>query len=182
MISKWVAKKINYDGSQLSPLYAYMNHGLHGDSVVSFAGSCDVSWEHMVDGEDLLARAHIKADLMLHFIVELFPANLLTAVTTQRLLVAMTQELLQKKGVLLSRSGDDLYLGTKKLSVSIASISAVSAMIHLGLNIENSGTPVETCALKDFNLDPAAFSQELMALLTDEIKSIHEATKKVRPL
>lgn len=182
MISRWIEKKIKYDGSQLKPLYAYMNHGLHGDSVVSFAGPCDVSWEHMVDGEDLLAQSQIKSDLMLHFIVELFPAHLPMAVTAQRLFVAMAQDLLSKKGFSLHRNGDDLYAGTKKLSVSIASVSAVSAMIHLGINIENTGTPVETCSLSDFNLDPVQFAQELMKLFVEEMKSIQAATKKVRPL
>lgn len=182
MISKWIDKKINYDGSQLKPLYAYMNHGLHGDSILAFAGSCNVSWEHMIDGEDLRARSEIKADSMLHFIVEMFPAHLPSAVTAQRLLVAIARELFQEKGVVLKRSGDDLYHGEKKLSVSIASVSAVSAMIHLGINIENSGTPVKTCALSDFSLNTQVFAEELMSTFVSEFKSIQAATKKVRPL
>ena len=136
----------------------------------------------MVDAEDFVVNAKIKSDKMLHFIIEIFNQNLTTAVCLQRLLVTMAQNLLLENGHQLKRKGDDLYLGNKKLSISIASCSAVSSMIHLGLNIENKGTPVPTCALKDFSMDPIKFSKELMKRFSAEYISILEATKKVRPL
>lgn len=89
---------------------------------------------------------------------------------------------MSEKGHVLVRKGDDLYFAEKKLSVSIASCSAVSAMIHLGINIENNGTPVPTCALKDFAVDPQSFATELMLRFSDEYNSILEATQKVKPL
>lgn len=182
MKSKTVEQTIPYDGSQLKPLYSYVNHKLHGDSIVAFIGSCNVTLEHMVDAEDFVVNAEIKSDKMLHFIVEMFNQNLTTAVALQRLLVTMAQNLLLAKGHLLLREGDDLYLGNKKLSVSIASCSAVSSMIHLGLNVENTGTPVPTCALIDFSIDPLEFAKELNKKFSDEYISIIEATQKVKPL
>lgn len=179
---KFIEKQINYDGAQLKPLYSYVNHKLYGDSIVGFTGSCNVSLEHMVDAEDFVVNAEIKSDKMLHFIVEIFGQTLTTAVTQQRLLVAITQDLLLEKGHQLKRKGDDLYHYDKKLSVSIASCSAVSAMIHLGINIENSGTPVPTCALSDFKIDVKSFAEELMKRFSDEYVSIIEATQKVKPL
>lgn len=179
---KFSEKNINYNGSELRPLYAYMNHQLQGDSIISFIGACDVGTEHMVDAEDLVVNAKIKSDKMLHFIVEIFGQNLMTAVSLQRLLVSIAQNLLLEKGHQLKRCGDDLYLDQKKLSVSIASCSTVSAMIHLGLNIDNEGTPVATCALNDFGVEPAQFSNELMKRFSVEYISIIEATQKVRPL
>lgn len=179
---KFIEQQTNYDGSELRPLYAYVNHKVHGDSMISFVGSCDVNIEHMVDAEDFVVDAKIKSDKMLHFIIEIFNQNLTTAVSLQRLLVAMAQNLLLEKGHMLKRDGDDLYLGEKKLSVSIASCSAVSSMIHFGLNIENTGTPVPTCALKDFSIDPVWFSNELMKIFSHEYISIIEATQKVKPL
>lgn len=179
---KFIENKIKYDGAQLKPLYAYTQHKVTGDSIISFEGECDVSLEHMVDAEDFVVNAKIQSKTMLHFIVEVFNQNIFTAVSLQRLLVAIAQNLLLEKNQKLARKGDDLYLGTKKLSVSIASVSAVSAMIHLGLNISNEGTPVETCALNDFGIDAKHFSLELMQLFSNEFDSILEATQKVKPL
>lgn len=179
---KFVEKKISYDGSQLRPLYSYVEHRMHGDSIVAFAGPCDVSLEHMVDAEDFVVNSRIAGHHMLHFIVEIFGQNLLTAVTLQRLLVSVAQNLLLDLGQKLRRDGDDLYLNDKKLSVSIASCSAVSSMIHLGLNIENAGTPVPTCSLSDLKVDPAAFANSLMQKFSEEYISIVGATQKVKPL
>jgi hypothetical protein len=182
MKTKFIDAKIKYDGAQLKPLYAYLNHKVIGDSIISFVGECDVSLEHMVDAEDFVVSSEIKSQNMLHFIVEVFNQNIFTAVSLQRLLVSITQNLLLQKNYQLTRKGDDLYLGKKKLSVSIASVSPVSAMIHLGLNVTNEGTPVETCSLGDFDLDSKQFSLELMNLFADEFVSIFEATQKVKPL
>jgi hypothetical protein len=180
--TKFAENKINYDGSQLKPLYGYTHHQLHGDSIVAFEGSCNVTFDHMVDMEDLVVRAEIKSDRMLHFIVEIFRTDLFAIVSLQRLLVSITQNILLRSGHNLQRNGDDLYLQGKKLSVSIASGSAVSTMIHLGLNIENAGTPVPTCCLKDLGLEPKAFALLVMSEFSSEYSSIVEATQKVRPL
>jgi hypothetical protein len=191
MKAKFITKKINYDGAQLKPLYAYMNHGLHGDSIVAFVGGCNVGFAEMVDAEDLVAHAEIKSDQMLHFIIEMFNQNLVTAVSLQRLIVSIAQNILNStssslKNKKLRRSGDDLYLdnGKKslKLSISIASISPVSSMIHFALNITNQGTPVPTCSLEDLKLNAKDFATRLMKEFSDEYISIIEATQKVRPL
>ena len=47
-------------------------------------------------------------------------------------------------GKLPTRKGDDLFLGEGKLSVSIATASPVSTLIHLGVNEDASGAPVTT--------------------------------------
>lgn len=187
MKTLFIENRVNYDGSALKPLYGYVHHHLRGDSIISFIGKCDVTLEHMVDAEDFVISAKIQSDRMLHFIVEVFGQNLMTAVVLQRLLVSMAQNLLQRQyQVILRRDGDDLYLDqdekSLKLSVSIASVSAVSAMIHLGMNVENKGTPVPTCALSDFKVDAQEFAQQLMKKFSDEFISMREATQKVKPL
>lgn len=182
MKTKFISDKINYDGAQLKPLYAYTQHKMSGDCIIAFEGACDVSLDHMVDMEDLIVKAQIKADHMLHFIVEIFRTDLVAAVALQRLLVCIAQNILARSNHLLLRKGDDLYSGDKKLSVSIASGSAVSTMIHLGINVKNSGTPVATCSLSDFGLDPRAFALLLMEEFSSEYTSIVEATQKVKPL
>ena len=191
MKSKYISKTTNYNGSELHPLYSYINHKLAGDSIVAFKGKCQIHFNQMVDAEDLVAGAQIAGDEMLHFIIELFNQNLMTAVTLQRLLVSIAQNILNKKSNVLKknplvRSGDDLYFKSKsalsKLSISIASCSAVSSMIHFAVNITNEGTPVKTCSLNDFKIDPKDFADQLILEFKAEYQSILEATQKVKPL
>ena len=62
-----------YNGSQLKPLFAYENFKLSEDSIISWVAPCHVQLEHMVDFEDKIENSKIAGDLMLHFIVEVFP-------------------------------------------------------------------------------------------------------------
>jgi len=179
-----VQEKIAYTGEQLHALWAYQSFGLKGDAIVAFQGPCDVRPEFMVDLEDLRAGAEIKARLMLHFIVELFDANLREAVLQQRLLVAITGEIINEKpgGRAVERRGDDLFAEERKLSVSIATVSAVSALIHLGLNIDPGGSPVPAASLVEVGLTPEPFADEVLAAYADEQEELHEARCKVRPV
>ena len=178
---------MKYDGSQLKSLGAYLDHGLLGPSILAWKGSCDVDFKHMVDGEDLREASAIRGSMMLHFIIEIFDRDLAFAVCLQRLFVAMIKdELNQKEDILkkspLIQSGDDMYWGKKKLSVSIATVSPVSQLIHLALNISNKGTPVETCALEDFKVNPDILAKRIMSQWASEFESIIRATQKVKPV
>ena len=188
MLKKWIDGSFVYDGAQLHSLYAYLNHGMLGDSIVSWRGPCRVSFETMVDGEDLLAQSAIEGSDMVHFIVEKFDCDLYAGVGFQRLLTAMTIEVLKKLSPRfeevgrLQRDGDDIFLGSRKLSISVATRSPVSVMIHFAVNVSNAGTPVETLALQDLGVDPQRFSEALMAAFCSEMDSIQAATRKVRPV
>lgn len=180
-------ESMHYDGTQLKPLFAYLQWGIMGDSVVAWRGSCDVSFEHMVDGEDLIAESSIAGSEMLHFIVEVFDRELATGVLIQRIFAAIIKDLLHEMSPVLGdqilvRDGDDLYWGDRKLSISIASRSAVSTMVHFAVNISNQGTPVRTCALEDLSVDPKEFANAAMEALALEWNSVLNATRKVRPL
>jgi hypothetical protein len=184
MKSKFIQKKIKYSGEQLSPLFAYMNFDLAGDSVISWMGPCDVSFEQMIDGEDLKELSAIRGDLMLHFVLEFFDRELFSAVLLQRLVTAMAKDLIEEMNpkVKILRKGDDLYYRGGKLSVSIASRSVMSCQIHLGINVTNAGTPVKTAALSDLKIRPQQFSKLLMKRISEEYESVRFATQKVRPL
>lgn len=177
----FITKKMKYDGSQLKPLFAYENFQVLGDSIVSWIGPCNITPEHMVDLEDKIEKAKICSDEMLHFIVEIFGPDLTSAVALQRLFASIIKDRLKSD---LIRKGDDLYSkdGKKKLSISIASRSAVSTMIHFAMNITNKGTPVPTLALKDLNIDAKKIATHLMNDFANEYNSIKEATQKVMPL
>ena len=185
---KWISKKMKYDGTQLRPLFAYEEYHLLGDSVISWQGPCDISFEQMKDLEDVIALSSIRGANMLHFIVEVFHQNLFSGVTFQRLIAAIIKdvinEILSAKKIrpLLIRQGDDLYSKDKKLSISIASQSILATQIHFALNITNEGTPVKTVSLQDFNIEPKMISVMIMKRICDEFSTIVEATKKVRSL
>ncbi|MCB1214593.1 MAG: DUF366 family protein [Deltaproteobacteria bacterium] len=180
MKTKLIDQTIKYDGSQLRPHFIYEQTGLLGDAAVAFIGPCEVKLDKMVDLEDVRDQAPIYSPKMLHFLVETFPANLLAAVHLQRLTISMIKDNLAKEKINLMRSGDDLYQKEKKLSVSIATVSTLSSLIHIGLNIETKNTPVATVGLSNFKVEPKAFAKKLLAHLAEEYQSILKATYKVK--
>ena len=193
----WLSEKYKYDGSQLQPLNNYLKHGVLGDSVVSWAGACELKPQHIIDGEDLRSGAKIAGDSMLHFILELFQYPLSGAVALQRLMgeILMDQiqgssdwkstgcepEDLKLTGFELRRTGDDIYQDQKKLNISIATCSGLSSLIHFGVNITNTGTPVSTCCLTDFGItDEKQFALGFMETLKGEFMEMKQAQMKVR--
>ncbi len=181
-------QKFPYDGSQLKSLFAYMQARLSGDSIVAWQGACDIPIENIVDGEDRLEEAKIASDEMLHFIVEKFPANLPLGVSLQRLLASIILDEIrklspQKEMVLkMHRSGDDLWLENQKLSISIATVSAVSTLIHFAVNVTNKGTPVSTLSLEDLEIVPKTLAEGVLDSFCTEINSLDFATQKVFPV
>jgi hypothetical protein len=188
MQSLFIKEKITYDGTQLKSLFAYLTYGVLGNSIVSWTGPCDISFEHMVDGEDLLAKSPIAGAEMLHFIVEVFDRDLFSGVALQRLFASIIRDYLQAEAHValgkaqLERDGDDIFWGERKLNISIATKSPVSTMIHLAINCTNKGTPVETCSLEDLKLSPEKVAQDVMEKFQREFEAILKATQKVRPV
>lgn len=185
MKTLWLDQEFAYDGTQLRSLFAYLGHGVLGDSVVAWSGACRISFDHMVDGEDLREQAEIRGSRMLHLIFELFDRDLFAGVAVQRLTASIAKDLIEEraKDVRLKREGDDLYWNGKKLSISIATRSPVSTLVHFAMNLANAGTPVPTCALEeDFGLSAKDFAAELLRRLAAEYESVLAATRKVRPV
>lgn len=174
-----------YDGSQLRPLFIYEHFGLKGNAILSWVAPADVTLTHMVDFEDKIEESKICGDKMLHFMIEFFPAQLTTGVMVQRLLASIIKDLISLKlpAAKLSRKGDDIYVGSgKKLSISIASVSAVSTLIHFAVNITNKGTPVKTASLEDLKINPDALAKEVLKAFSTEFEDVIWATQKVKPL
>ena len=172
------AERIDYDGAQIHSLWAYRTFGLQGDSIVSFEGACSVPFENMVDLEDLRAKARIAGPHMLHLIVEHFDLDLEKAVLRQRLLVSLAKDALPAG---IRRDGDDLFAGTGKLSISIATLTPVSSKIHFAVNVVRAtDVGVETAALGDLGVDPAAFARDLLARYAAEAAGVLDARTRVR--
>jgi len=178
----FVPEEIAYTGGQLRSHWAYRSFGLLGDSAVAFIGPCDVKPEHMRDVEDLKAASRIYSERMLHFIVEHFDADLERAVLRQRLLIAVMGEALNRrlKTPQIVRRGSDLFDGERKFTVSVASVSPVSALIHAGINISSRNTPVPTRGLADYGIDAREFAAEILAAYAAECDSARRARCKVR--
>lgn len=179
----WTDESITYDGSQLRPHWILERFGIADDAIVAFLGPCDVDFGHMIDVEDRLASSRIASKYMLHFIIEHFDSGLDVAVLRQRLLMArMAQCLNRRMGALVvRRDGSDLYDGDRKLTVSIATASPVSMLIHAGINVISEGTPVPTRGLADYDIDPREFGQEMLLAYAGEIASARHARCKARP-
>ncbi len=177
-----IDKEIKYEGWQLSPHWIYKNFKIQGDAIVAFIGECDVNLSEMVDIEDVINNEPIYSKKMLSFITEQFNIGLVEGVFRQRLLIAIIKELLEKYGVKVKRDGDDLYVEDKKLTVSIATKSLTSVLIHTGINIDSEGAPVKACGLKnDLGInDVKLFAAEIMKKYSEEIDDIILASTKVR--
>ncbi len=170
--------RIDYDGTQIHSLWAYRTFGVQGDSLVSFQGGCEIPFDHMVDLEDVRRKSRIASPLMLHFIAEHFDMDLEKAVLRQRLLAAIVRDEL---GGDVRRDGDDLFHGTGKLSISIATLTPVSSKIHFGINIERElHVDVETRGLKDLGVDPADLARRVLAQYAAQIDGILDARTRVR--
>ena len=171
-----------YTGHQLRSHWIYETFGLHGDAIVAFRGPCRVELSEMVDREDVFAGADIRAAEMLHLIAEQFDRDLTRAVLRQRLLICMIAERLQwVPGMPLPRrDGDDLYIGERKLTVSIATVSPVSTLIHVGINVDPAGAPVAAVGLGEWAIDVDALAEELLSAYAAENDDIYLATCKVR--
>jgi len=173
--------RIDYDGTQLKPHWIYSNFGVLGNAIVAFTGEVHVNLDKMVDLTDVREREHIYSPLMLNFIVEDFATDLEAAVFKQLLLMVAIKEELEQYEIYVKRVGDDLYLERGKLSVSIATRSVVSSLIHVGLNIETEGTPVKTVGLKELGIpDINSFAEGVMLSYKRELERIYEARCKVR--
>ena len=184
MNTRWLEERLEYDGSQLRAHWIRRHTGLAGDALVGFRGPCNVSQAEMADLEDLLSGPGIRGDDMVHFLWESFDeVHLGLNLHRQRLLSAQALECLSElsgRPGELRRVGDDLFLGPGKLSISIATASPVSMLIHFGVNATNEGTPVETASLQDLGVDPQVFAQRLMETAAGEQQGIRNARGSIR--
>ena len=180
--TKFIEEEIKYIGSQLAPHWIYKNFKIQGDAIVAFCGECKVDLTEMVDIEDVINNEPIYSKYMLSFITEQFSVGLTEGVFRQRLLMCIIKELLEERGIFVVRNGDDLMIDGAKLSVSIATKSTTSILIHTGLNILSQDAPVKACGLtSEFGInDIKEFALEVMKRYSEEIEDIIQAGTKVR--
>jgi hypothetical protein len=171
-----------YTGEQLRSNFAYTTFGIVGDSIVAFCGSCDVKLKEMVDIEDLRAGKAIFSEYMLHFIVEHYDTDIEAAILRQLVLTCIVRDAINdiKGKVLVRRIHTDLFEDDAKLSISVATVSPLSSLIHFGINITSTNTPVKTKGLKDYDIEPYEFANLIMDRYTKEIEKVQTTRCKVK--
>jgi len=177
-----IKDEIAYTGEQLRSNFAYTTFGIVGDSVVAFAGPCDVKLKEMVDIEDLKAGKAIYSESMLHFIVEHYDTDLEKTILRQLILTNIVKDLINEiKGkIIVKRVNSDLFEEDAKLSISVATVTPISSLVHFGVNITSINTPVKTKGLKDYDIDQYEFANLVMDRYTKENDKINIARCKVR--
>ncbi len=172
---------VAYTGRQLRSGWIPETTGLTGDVAVGFVGPCRVETEDLVDLDDARMGAIIVAAEMAHVIVVHFDCAIATAVLRQRLLVCILCEILTECGTDVLRDGDDVYVGDRKLTVSIAAPSTSGgALIHLGININPEGAPVPAVGLAELGISPGDMLERLLERYSRELDSVGYAETKVR--
>jgi hypothetical protein len=196
--TKFAHERIDYTGRELRSGWLAERLGLEGDAIGAFRGSCMVSGGDLVDLEDFEAGNIVAGQDMVHFIVEIKGLCLAGITYAQRLLCSMVREILNSvgggsgaggvgggvagAGARVERRGDDLFVGEGKLSVSVATVSPKSGLIHLGLNVTTEGVPVRAACLADLGVDPAWLADRVLAAFAAEVDSCLKASGEVRPV
>lgn len=185
MKNKLVEKEIKYTGSELAPHWIYKNFDIQGDCILGFIGECEVELSELVDISDVLRESPIYSKKMLHFIVEHFNISLIEGVLRQRLLINIARDVIKQylpPETIIERKGDDLFFEGGKLSVSIATKSITSVLIHFGINIDAKGAPVKAAGLEsEMHLkNTSQIAQDIINQYTLECDDIINASCKVR--
>lgn len=176
-------ESLRYDGRQLATAFMDAHGDAEGDAAVLFCGEADVPPERMVDLEDAEAGLAIYSPLMAHAVVEHRGLDLAEGVWRQRLFVRLAAEwIAARAGVHVDVRGDDLFVGAGKLSVSIATTSPRSVLMHIGVNVETEGAPVQAAGLRDLHIRPEDYLRAVAGAYRDEVASVTRAVGKVRPV
>jgi len=177
----YINKLINYTGKELEPHWIYRNFDILGDAVIAFCGETNVPQSFMLDQTDILDKAYIYSPLMLNFIIEHFDNDLNLALYRQRLFLIGIKDELEQLGIPVVRRVEALYANNRKLTVSVASSSNVSTLVHTGINIETAGTPVKTAGLTELGVnDIQSFAENVMLRYQVELEQIYDARCRIR--
>lgn len=177
-----IKERTPYTGRELAPHWIYQTTGIVGDALVTFEGPADVALGEMVDLEDVREQSPITSPRMVHFIGEWFRDSLTEGILIQHHLVRAAYEYLWEKGVKdLRREGDDIFYKDRKLSVSIATRTPVSVLVHTAFNVGIEGTPVPTAGLNEMDVDPEHFAMGVLYRMDQDMAHWQRARCKVSP-
>jgi len=179
--TRLIPAELVYDGTQLATHWPRRSAGVTGDCVVAFLGPAEVPTENLVDLEDRRVGERITSARMLHLVGVHFGRTLAETVLRQRLYVFLAAERLRLRGVGVLVEGDDIFTpDRRKLSVSIATVSPLAGLVHIGLNDDPAGAPVPAAGLAELGVDAADFARELLGAFEEAERGLKFAAAKVR--
>jgi hypothetical protein len=178
----YLEQELGYTGRELRSHFIREVAGIQSDGAIAFSGACEVSGDRLVDLEDVESGSVIVARNMLHLIGEHFQCGLREVNARLRVFASIVKETLEGNAgdSAVERVGDDLFIGARKLSVAIATVSPVSALFHFGVNIDPAGAPVPAIGLQELGVEPRPFALDILERYTREDGQIEEAIRKVR--
>lgn len=179
--------ELDYTGDQLRSLFTYELSGKPGNNIIAFIGKMNLK-EKMIDMEDILENDYIYSPLALNFIVEIFHINLETTILYQRLLMQCITDVLKTYPIFWNnviREGDDIFYieegGKYKMSVSIATVSPISGLIHVGINMKvDDKIPVKAYGIGTDDFFIKDFVKTLFNSFIEEYTGIQCASVKVK--
>jgi len=121
---------------------------------------------------------------MWHFIIEIPEAAITEMVVWQRLFITLCMDYFRdhvERHISLRRLGDDIMVNNRKLSVSIATLSQFSGLIHVGINNDvGDKCPVNAIGLNDFcPVHTGTFGGNIAESFVEEYNDVKDATYKV---
>ncbi|MCK4776815.1 MAG: DUF366 family protein, partial [Actinomycetia bacterium] len=142
--------------------------------------------EFMVDLEDFRNNETIFSNDMLHFIIEIDERDLEKTVLRQRIVISIIKETIEilNENLRIKREGDDLFIlkknGHKKITVSVATLSPASSLIHVGINISSEGIPVPAIGLEEIGVDYKKVAGIVLEKIKKEFIDVESSTLKVK--
>jgi hypothetical protein len=184
MAFKFLPEKRALSGDEMLPHWALRNFDMVGDSIVSFVGDFKVPPERWVDISGIMRGGVFPNSEMMHIVVEHFGCALPEAVLRQYVLVSILQEKLlhriKTNGHNLTRLGDDLFDGDKRLSITAVGSTLVSAKIHIGVFTESPG--MGYFGLTEYGVDPKELAEVVVCQYCAEMRRLAEKAWKVKPI
>ncbi len=183
MKSLIIREPIEFDASAMRPHWAQEKFDILGDSIVAFHGKCNIPEQDFMDLRKRKKGPCLCAEDMLHFVAEQFQPYLEMAVLRQYLLVLIAGEKLEHRvdpSLEIIRWHDDLFLDNRKLTVTAVAKTPVSTKIHLGINIDPTGTTQPAVGLAELGIDPFDLAEAIVDQYKLEMQEIREKVWSIR--
>lgn len=153
--------QLEFDGHQLRAYWARENFGLKGENIVAFVGPFHPSPQ--------VVKIHMPYEIfqnrrMLHLVVEHLHADPEKLHLQQRLLLCVLKDKLNHRlrGDLVQRWGQNLFHESAQITASTCLLTASSAVIYVGVNIERGKPKSKLWGLEEGGIDSLELAQVVM--------------------
>jgi hypothetical protein len=165
------SEHIEFSGHQLRGNWARENFSLEGESMVAFLGPFNPRSQMEVFPPSC---ERFRKRRMLHLVVEHLHTDWEKLHLQQRLLVYVLKEKLNHrlKGDVIQRWGSNLFCESAQITVAASMLTATSAVIYIGVNIEGGEPECKLWGLEEGGIDPLELAQVVMDQYVFEVEDI----------